>query len=164
MEGVNDGDLGLIRCLLEHPRASYADLARKTGISETKARRRVEALIESKVITPAIIPDVRRLGYQTMALIGIKVDPNHIEETAEAISSMHHVTSIHMTLGRYDLIATIADRTLDDLSNTISNDIATLPGIRDVETFVSTRALKILRHWRMPEDMGLVPGSPEAAE
>ncbi len=164
MDGVNDGDFGLIRCLLENLRASYADLARRTGKSETTARRRVEALIDSEVITPAMIPNVRQLGFQTMAIIGVKVDLNRINETAEAISNLPQVTSIHMTLGQYDLIATIADRSLDALSRTITDQIAALEGIRDVESFVSIRALKILRDWRLPPELGVLPAATETDE
>ena len=151
MNGVSGTDLKLVAHLLDHPRATYADLARNTGVSETTARRRVEALIEQQVITPAMIPDVRRLGFQTMALVGVKVDLEHITKTAESISDLSQVTSIHVTLGRYDLMVTLADRSVGDLANLITDHIAILPGIRDIETFMSVRSLKILHNWRLPE-------------
>lgn len=151
MDGVSATDLRLIAHLLDSPRASYADLARHTGVSETTAKRRVEALIENGVISPAMIPDVRRLGFETMALVGVKVDLKLIAETAEAISELPQVTSIHMTLGRYDLMATLADRTVGDLATLITDRIAALPGVRDIETFMSVRSVKILHNWRLPE-------------
>jgi DNA-binding Lrp family transcriptional regulator len=166
MQGIDTVDLRLVRHLLESPRASYAELARHTGVSETTARRRVEALIEARIISPAMIPDVRRLGFTTMAIVGIKVEPRAIEEAAAAISSLPQVTSIHMTLGRYDLMATLADRGLEALSRTILERIAQLPGVRDVETFISTRALKILHNWRPPEAEvnGDAPSSNESGD
>jgi DNA-binding Lrp family transcriptional regulator len=164
MQGVDALDLRLVRQLLESPRASYADLARGTGVSETTARRRVEALIEARIISPAMIPDVRRLGFTTMAIVGIKVELGLIEQAAEAISNLPQVTSIHMTLGRYDLMATLADRSLENLSSTIIDQIAQLPGIRDVETFVSTRALKILHNWRLPPEPDDAPFLPNGIE
>jgi Lrp/AsnC family transcriptional regulator, regulator for asnA, asnC and gidA len=154
MDGVSSTDLDLVRCLLESPRASYAELARQTGVSETTAKRRVEALIEDGVIKPALIPDVRRLGFQTMAIVGVKVDLNQLDEVARAISELPQVTSIHMTLGRYDVMATIAERSLEQLTETIAQELASVTGVREVETFVSTRALKILHNWRLPEPNG----------
>lgn len=151
MDGVSGTDLKLVAHLLDYPRATYADLARNTGVSETTARRRVEALIEERVITPAMIPDVRRLGFQTMALVGVKVDLEHITKTSESISDLSQVTSIHVTLGRYDLMVTLADRSVGDLASLITDQIAILPGIRDIETFMSVRSLKILHDWRLPE-------------
>lgn len=159
MRDVDETDLTLVHHLLESPRASYAELARVTGLSETTVRRRVESMIDDAVITPAMIPDVRRLGFPTLAILGIKVDLAYIEEAAEAVSRLPEVTSIHMTLGRYDLLATLADRDLESLSNTIVAEISKMPGIRSVETFVSTRALKILRDWRLPLPDGIEKAS-----
>jgi Lrp/AsnC family transcriptional regulator, regulator for asnA, asnC and gidA len=155
---VDETDLRLVRYLLNNPRASYAEVARATGVSETTARRRVDALIEDRVITPAMIPDVRRLGFETLALVGIKLDLNHLNETAERIRELSSVTSLHMTMGRYELIATITQPTLDDLRRFLVEQIAPLPGICDTEVFVSTKALKILRDWRLPE--GVEFGQP----
>ncbi len=150
--GVDEVDRRLIRCMLDNPRASYAELARATGVGETTARRRVEALIAMKVITPAVIPDVRQLGFSAMAIVGINVDLNHLYEVAETIRGFKEVTSLHLTMGRYDLMATVAEASLEDLTRFLVEKIAPLPGIRDTEPFVSTRALKILRDWRLPPE------------
>ena len=150
MNEISKIDLELVRCLLENPRASFADMARQTGVSETTVKRHVDSLIEDGVIKPAMIPNVRLLGFETMAIIGIKVELDRVAETARLISEMPQVTSAHMTLGRYDVIATVADRSLDHLTKTITEQFAAIEGIREVETFVSTRALKILHNWRLP--------------
>ncbi len=150
--GIDEVDRRLIRCMLDSPRASYAELARATGVGETTARRRVEALIAMKVITPAVIPDVRQLGYNAMAIVGINVDLNHVYEVAETIRDFKEITSLHLTMGRYDLMATVAASSLEDLTRFLVEKVAPLPGIRDTESFVSTRALKILRDWRLPPE------------
>ncbi len=152
---IDEVDRRLIRCMLDNPRASYAELARATGVAETTARRRVEALIAQKVITPAVIPDVRQLGFSAMAIVGINVDLNYLYEAAETIRGFKEVTSLHLTMGRYDLMATVAEASLEDLSRFLVEKVAPLPGIRDTESFVSTRALKILRDWRLPPDDNL---------
>jgi Lrp/AsnC family transcriptional regulator, regulator for asnA, asnC and gidA len=151
MRQVDQVDIRIVRFMTDNPRASYAEVARAINVSQTTARRRIDALIENRVITPAVIPDVRRLGFEVLALVGIKVDLIHLEETAEQIRQMQSVTSLHMTMGRYELIATIAEPSLEDLRRFMVERIAPLPGIRDTETFVSSRALKILRDWRLPE-------------
>jgi DNA-binding Lrp family transcriptional regulator len=88
-----------------------------------------------------------------MALIGVKVDLEHLDAAADVIAAMPQVTSIHTTLGRYDMIATVACKNLEHLNETITRDIGRLPGIRDVETFLSTRSVKILRQWQLPLDL-----------
>jgi Lrp/AsnC family transcriptional regulator, regulator for asnA, asnC and gidA len=159
MREVDNIDLLLVRKLLDDPRASYAELSRVAGIAESTAKRRVTALIDSKVITPAVIPDVRKLGFQTLTIVGLKVDLNYIQETAEIIRDLPEVTSLHMTMGRFDLHATVAARDLDSMRTFLIEKIAPLPGIRDIESFVSTRGLKILRDWRLPPEVILGSGS-----
>jgi Lrp/AsnC family transcriptional regulator for asnA, asnC and gidA len=160
---VDEVDRRLIRCLLDSPRASYADLARSTGIGETTARRRVEALISSGIITPAVIPDVRRLGFRALALVGVNVDLNHLYEVAETIRDFEEVTSLHLTMGRYDLMMTITAPNLEDLTRFLVEKVAPLPGIRDTESHVSSRALKLLRDWRLPAEEGPMAAQDEPA-
>jgi DNA-binding Lrp family transcriptional regulator len=151
MRQVDNVDIRIVRFMTENPRASNAEVARAVNVSQTTARRRIDSLIEYGVITPAVIPDVRRLGFEVLAMAGIKVDLQHLDETSEKIRQMQSVTSLHMTMGRYDLIATIAEPSLEDLRRFLVEKVAPLPGIRDTETFVSSRALKILRDWRLPD-------------
>jgi Lrp/AsnC family transcriptional regulator, regulator for asnA, asnC and gidA len=160
---IDDVDLELVRQLLSAPRATYAELSRATGVSETTVKRRVEALFDARIITPAVIPDVRRLGFEAMALIGLKVDLTHLYEVAETIRDLPQVTSLHLTMGRYDIMVTVAVPTTSDLTTFLVEKVAPLPGIRDTESFVSTRALKLLRDWRLPDDGALITseqGSP----
>jgi Lrp/AsnC family transcriptional regulator for asnA, asnC and gidA len=152
LDDIDAIDIHLVRQLLKAPRATYAELSRLTGVSETTVKRRVEALFEARIITPAVIPDVRRLGFEAMALIGIKVDLRHLYDVAETIRDLPQVTSLHLTMGRYDIMVTIAVPTTADLTTFLVEQIAPLPGIRDTESFVSTRALKLLRDWRLPEE------------
>jgi DNA-binding Lrp family transcriptional regulator len=161
MREVDAVDLILVRVMLDEPRASYAELARAAGIAESTAKRRVTTLIETGVITPAVIPDVRKLGYQTLTIVGMKVDLNHLHSTGEIIRDLPEVTSLHMTMGRFDLHATVATRDLDHMRMFLIENIAPLPGIRDIESFVSTRALKILRDWRMPPEVFVGNGAAD---
>lgn len=145
-------DLRLIRRLQETPRASYAELARAIGTSETTVRRRVDWLIDSQIITPAMIPNIRRLGYETVALVGLNVDLNHLYEVAERVREFSEVTMVHLTLGRYDLMIAIAQPTLDEVTHFLIENVAPLQGVRATETFVSSRSLKMLRDWRVPDE------------
>ena len=143
-------DLRLIRCLQEDPRASYAEIARRAGTSETTARRRVEALIGSGVLTPAMLPDLYRLGFRTSAMVGLKVELQRLLAVAEAIRALPEVTMVALTTGRYDILFFVAQPTLDDLTRFMVERIAPIPGVRESETLVTPRILKVLGDWRVP--------------
>lgn len=152
MESVDLLDLRLIRCLQENPRASYATIARITGVSETTVRRRVEALIEDAVLTPAMLPDLHWLGYRTSAMIGVKTELGQMEKIAEQIRDFPEVTFVGLATGRYDILFFVAQPSLEALTRFMVDRIAPIPGIRETETFVTPRVMKVLGDWRVPID------------
>jgi Lrp/AsnC family transcriptional regulator, regulator for asnA, asnC and gidA len=149
---VDSTDLKLIRILQDHPRASYAEIARLAGMNESTTRRRVEALFASGVITPAVIPNIRELGFEAVILMGIKVELKQLDEVAETLRSFPEVTMLLVTLGRYDIFISVAFRAVNEVHDFIVNRIALLPGVKDTEAFVSMSSLKILRDWRVPDE------------
>ncbi|CAN5646322.1 hypothetical protein BH24CHL1_BH24CHL1_15450 [soil metagenome] len=152
VESVNRTDLKLIRCLQENPRASYATMARATELSETTIRRRVEALINDGVITPAMMPDTLRLGYPVTAFVALKIDVTHRRAVASAIANLPSVTYVAETLGRYDVLLLVAEREVVGLTTFLEEQIAILPGVRDTEVMVIPRTHKSMRAWRVPLD------------
>lgn len=149
---VDTIDLKLIRILQEHPRASYAEIARLAEMNESTTRRRVEALFASGVITPAVIPNIRELGFEAVILIGIKVELKQLDAVAETLRAFPEITMLLVTLGRYDIFISVAFRSVNEVHDFIVNRIALLPGVKDTEAFVSTSTLKILRDWRVPDE------------
>jgi DNA-binding Lrp family transcriptional regulator len=150
---VDSTDLKLIRILQEHPRASYAEIARLAEMNESTTRRRVEALFASGVITPAVIPNIRELGFDVVILLGIKVELSQIDSVAETLRSFPEITMLLVTLGRYDIFVAVAFRSVNEVHDFIVNRVALLPGVKDTEAFVSTSTLKILRDWRVPDEV-----------
>jgi Lrp/AsnC family transcriptional regulator for asnA, asnC and gidA len=149
---VDSTDLKLIRILQDHPRASYAEIARLAGMNESTTRRRVESLFASGVVTPAVIPNIRELGFEAVILMGIKVELKQLDEVAETLRSFPEVTMLLVTLGRYDIFISVAFRAVNEVHDFIVNRIALLPGVKDTEAFVSMSSLKILRDWRVPDE------------
>jgi DNA-binding Lrp family transcriptional regulator len=149
---VDTTDLKLIRILQEHPRASYAEIARLAEMNESTTRRRVESLFASGVITPAVIPNIRELGYEAVILIGIKVELKQIDAVAETLRSFPEITMLLVTLGRYDIFIAVAFQSVNEIHDFIVNRVALLPGVKDTEAFVSTSTLKNLRDWRVPNE------------
>lgn len=152
MESVDDLDLRLIRCLQEDPRAAYAKIARTVNVSETTVRRRVEGLLASRTITLAMLPDLYTLGYRASAMVGVKADLERVTIIADAIRRFPEVTMVALILGRYDLLFFVAERSLDDLTRFMTEQIAPIRGIRSTETLVAPRVLKVLGDWRVPTD------------
>jgi Lrp/AsnC family transcriptional regulator for asnA, asnC and gidA len=142
-------DCWLVRYLQDNPRATYATIARETDASESTIKRRVEALIERGVVTPAMLPDIFQLGYETSAFVGLSVDLSQLDVIAAELARLPETTMVAETMGRYDLIVFVAESSIQSLRHLVSGKIAAIPGIRETETFVTPALHKSVREWRL---------------
>ncbi len=152
MATVDRLDHLLIHCLQDNPRASYATIARLTNASETTVKRRVEALIESGVITTAVYPNPRKLGYHVQAQVGISTEPSRTEEIAEILQTFPEVAFIALALGRFDLQIYVVVPTMDHLTRFIVERLSNVPGVLGTETTMTPRIYKTFANWRVPID------------
>jgi len=143
-------DLRLIRHLQDEPRASYATLARVVAVSEATAKRRIETLIENGVITPAMIPDLYRLGYGASALLGITIDLTELDAVADRLCIFHETAMVVGTMGKFDIVVFVATQSVEQLMRFVTERVAPIPGVRSVETLVAPRLFKLSRDWRIP--------------
>jgi Lrp/AsnC family transcriptional regulator for asnA, asnC and gidA len=154
-------DRWLVRYLQDHPRATYVTIARETDVSESTIKRRVEALIEHGVVTPAMLPDIYQLGYETSAFVGLSVDLNHLDLIADELARLPETAMVAETMGRYDLIIFVAESSIQSLRQLVSGKIAAIPGVRETETFVTPALHKLFRDWRLTIADGAPVRPPE---
>ena len=102
MAPLDELDTKLIELLQRDGRASNIELARKTGVSEGTIRRRFRNLVQEEVIRVVAIPDTSKLGRRMSALVGLKVDPAHVQSAAEALAKMEEVHYAAVTTGAFD--------------------------------------------------------------
>jgi DNA-binding Lrp family transcriptional regulator len=143
-------DLRLIRHLQDEPRASYATLARVVAVSEATAKRRIKTLIENGVITPAMIPDLYRLGYGASALLGITIDLTEMDAVADMLCDFHETAMVLGTMGKFDIVVFVATQSVEQLMRFVTERVAPIRGVRSVETLVAPRLFKLSRDWRIP--------------
>lgn len=143
-------DLRLIRFLQDNPRAPYSTIARLSGVHETTVKRRVDDLIARRIIQPAMIPNIYRLGYRTRATIMLKVDLQHMNAIAEQLRSYPETAFVAIAAGRYNVSCFVVVQSLSALTRFLVERIAPLEGVRDTEVAVVPRVLKAFADWRIP--------------
>ena len=108
------------------------------------------------VQTIAVI-DPFSLGYNSPALIGISTEPGEINSVAKTLEQLPEVSYLVLTLGGFDLMVEIFCRDREHLTNLITNQIQSIPGIRTTETLVIGKIFKLSFFWQ-PE----INPNPEA--
>ena len=139
---MDDLDRRIIGILEQDGRASNARIARSVGVSEGTVRRRLKRLISDQIVSVTALPDPRRLGYESEALIGVQVDPDNIDEVAESLAKLEHTRWVAVTTGTNDVFAWATVLNAEALGLFLRERVGTIPGVRRTETFVNLAVVK----------------------
>lgn len=142
---MDDIDRKVIASLREDGRASHAQLGRELGLSEGTARRRLNKLLQDKIIRVTAVSDPERLGYHTSAFIGLQVDPSRIEAVADELAAFPEAEHVSITTGSYDIFIWVNLASSEALASFLHHRVGLIEGVRHTETFMSLETRK--RTW-----------------
>ena len=117
-------DEKIIQILRDNGRISNAEIARDLNVSEGTIRRRIRKLIQNETVKIMAIPDPQKIGYNTIALIGIESDPDKIDDVANYLSNLRETQYVALTTGSFDIFVWVAVGSTEDLGNLLRTSIA----------------------------------------
>ncbi len=135
-------DIKIIALLQEDGRMPTAEVARRIGVSEATVRRRLANLIQGEVIRVTAVANPDKLGFPFRVRFAFLIDIAKYKEIATALYQMEEIRFAHLVSGSHDILAEGWFRTMDDLVDFIINDLATIPGIHQLQTFYVQREIK----------------------
>ncbi len=147
MAGLDELDFKIIMLLQENGRRSNAEIAKKVGVSEATARRRVINLVKKEVIKITAMPDPKKIGINAVATLGIVVEMGKLDPVAKALSERKDVHFVAITTGRYDIIVWVMFPTTEELSHFLKYELPTITGIIRSETLVNLEIKKRTLGW-----------------
>ena len=148
---IDATDRRIIALLQADGRRSFASIARTVGVSEGTARARVQRLIDSSLVQIVGIADPLRLGFGTMALIGIRVKAGAAERVARRLVDIPETSYVVIATGRFDLFAEVVCRTLDEFRQVILERIQKIEDVEHAESFVLLEIHKLAYGWGVGE-------------
>ncbi|MFI9836206.1 Lrp/AsnC family transcriptional regulator [Nonomuraea sp. NPDC051941] len=131
---LQEGDEQLLATLARDGRATYPDIAKATGWSEMTAKRRLAQLRRHGALFFDVDIDPLLLGFETLAILWLTVDPAQMRPTAEAIAAHPEAAFAAATTGPTNLLVFVACRDVDALYDLLERGIGSLPGIRQLES------------------------------
>ncbi|MEI5097572.1 Lrp/AsnC family transcriptional regulator [Streptomyces sp. PmtG] len=140
----------LIAALKADGRATYPELARATGRSESAVKRRLAQLIDSGALYMDTEYDAEWFGFRTAAMLWITVAPRHLRAVGEAMAGHRAVCHASATTGPSNLMASILTRDTEELYAYLSDELGGLDGVQHVEASPYLRRYKQLTHLRPP--------------
>ena len=134
---MDELDTKIIQILQDDGRASNAGIARKVGVSEGTVRRRLKRLVQEEYIQVVAIPDAAKMGFESQALVGVQVDPDKIDQVADALANLGEINWVAITTGSFDVFAWATLQSAEALGIFLRTKIGTIQGVRRTETFVN---------------------------
>lgn len=133
---MDDLDRKLIAILQVNGRVSNARIARDVAVSEGTVRRRLRRLIQDEVIRVIAVPDPEKMGYNTVALVGVQGDPDKIDSVARTLAQLPETHYVSLTTGSFDIFIWVALSSSEELGRFLRQKVGLVEGIRRTETFV----------------------------
>jgi len=114
---LDELDLDILRSLNDNARKSFRDIAKELQVSLTTVSNRVKWLEKSGVIQGYMpVVDASKLGYDIMAVIGIKVIHGKIMDTEEDLAKEAGVFAVFDSTGEWDAIVMARFKTRTELN------------------------------------------------
>ncbi len=132
-------DLQIIREMMNDAEISYADLGKKLFVSGGTIHVRIKKLEELKVVTGKKLSiDVRALGYDVIAFIGIYLEKSSLyDDVAKELKKIPQVVRVNYTTGNYSMFAEIVCKDIVQLRYVLHDELQKIKGIERTETLIS---------------------------
>jgi Lrp/AsnC family leucine-responsive transcriptional regulator len=126
------------RLLMQHGRATWADLAQHLGLSAPAAADRVHRLEERGVIRGyAALVDPEAAGYPLTAFVAIALDrPDRRHAFLKRVAALPEVAECHHVAGDDDYLLKVRCRGTRDLDRLLVESLKAIPGVRTRTTVV----------------------------
>jgi len=135
-------DRQIVGALREDGRMSFAQIAKRLGVSAGMVRQRYMQMVADGVLHVVPVTNVTLLGYNMLAMIGIEVDGNRMIEIAHEIAAFDEVIYLVICTGTYDLLVEVRCRDTDHLLKFLTERLRSVKGVRSTETFTYLQIIK----------------------
>jgi len=133
MSMLDEKDSRIIEMLEEDGRESFKEIAEALNVSEAAVRKRVQALLRNGVIKKFTIKvDHAKIGMNTVAIVGIDVDPTKLLDTAQKLCEFKEIRCVATSSGDHMIMLEIWARNSRELTKLISEKIGTLEGVKKI--------------------------------
>jgi Lrp/AsnC family transcriptional regulator for asnA, asnC and gidA len=139
---LDDIDLKVLEVLRGDGRAAFSQIAEQLGVSPGMIRMRYNRMVEMGYLKVVAITNPLRMGYEAMAMIGVRTDGKRMLEVAERIAAFDEVVYLVVTSGRFDIMAEVFCRDHAGLLRFITEKLYSIDGVRESESFLQLKIVK----------------------
>ncbi|MFE0107314.1 Lrp/AsnC family transcriptional regulator [Streptomyces sp. NPDC059009] len=147
---IDPEDEALVVALERDGRATYPELQRATGRSESGVKRRLAALLDSGAVYIDIEYDLALLGLRTQAMLWITAAPWALDAVGKELATHVEVAHASAVAGPSNIMVSAIARDNAALYAYLSGKLGRLEGVQHVETAPFYRRVKQLTYRAYP--------------
>jgi len=148
-------DRAIIQALKEDGRMPFSRIAEQLHVSPGMIRQRVQRLNERGILQVVAVTNPLKIGYHTMAFIGVKAEGNRLQEIARQIATFDEVIYLSICSGAFNLLVEVLCLDNSHLLQFLTEKLYSVEGVRDTETFISLDIVKEIYAWDSPSSATL---------
>ena len=160
---LDHADRAIISALKSDARMPFSQIAADLGVSAGMVRQRVQRMTESGLLQLVAVTNPLKIGFHTMALIGVKADGHRLQEIAREIAAFEEVIYLTICSAAYNLLVEVTCLDNGHLLTFLTEKLYSVEGVRDTETFIYLDIVKEIYTWDPPAVTGSNGGSATAA-
>ncbi|GAB4479916.1 MAG: hypothetical protein OHK0031_00650 [Anaerolineales bacterium] len=142
LEGLDEVDHFIIEAMRKDGRATFAEISQQLNVSPGMIRTRFNRLQEMGILKVVAVTNPLRMGYKTMAMIGIRTQGDKMLQVADQISAFDEVIYAIVVSGRYDIICEVVCRDHAHLLQFLTEKLYAVDGVRESESFMHLKIVK----------------------
>jgi Lrp/AsnC family transcriptional regulator for asnA, asnC and gidA len=139
---IDDIDRAIIEAMRQDGRVAFAQIAQQLKVSPGMIRVRYNRLVDMGILKVVAITNPLRLGYTTMAMVGIRTEGGKMLEVADKISALDEVIYLVVVSGRFDILCEVVCRDQDNLLRFLTERLRSIDGVRESESFMHLKIVK----------------------
>jgi len=139
---IEELDRKILNALNKNARMSFRRIAKELGISPTTLYDKVKKLEKSGVLKGYIpLIDAESVGYNLMAIIGLRVKQEKDIDVQDEISNLPQVGAVYEVTGEWDLILVCYFKGREDLTNFLKKELP----LSNIERAITHLVLNVVK-------------------
>lgn len=143
---LDDLDRAIVACLQVNARATWQQVARVTGASESTVSRRANRLLRDRVVYVTVIPDPVRCGLGTPLLMQVDCAAGATTAVANTLARRSDVRFLALLTGSHDIVFEAITASREHLAEVVVDQLRSVPGV------IRARAESVIRNFKTAYD------------
>lgn len=148
---LDEVDRRLIAALQPDGRRPYSRIASDLGVSESVIRYRAQRLERAGILQVVGIADPLKIGFDLMAMVGVKVRPGALDAVCAAITALPETSYVASVAGGYDVLVEVICRDTAHFGELLTRRLHTIDGVTGAESFLILEMHKMAYGWGVGE-------------